>query len=82
MAGLIVASWSRLLGGILLAIDAILIVAAITMALRSGQKQVQEANADKEVVARLVREGALKQYLREIEDEKKSEAEAEKKDDA
>lgn len=71
IAGLIVAAWSRVLGGVLLALDAIFIVAAIVIALRNSQKQVKEANADKEVVARLVREGALKQVLREIEDEKK-----------
>lgn len=73
ITGLIVAGWSRVLGGILLGLDAVLIVAAIVLALRNGQKQIKEANADKEVVARLVREGALKQYLREIEDEKKAE---------
>ena len=74
IVGLVVASWNRTLGGILLVIDAVFIVAAIIIALRNSQKLVKEANADKEVVARLVREGALKQYLREIEDEKTKEA--------
>ena len=69
--GLVVAMWNRTIGGILLALDAALIVAAIVIALRNTQKIVKEADADKEVVARLMREGALKQVLREIEEEEK-----------
>ena len=71
IAGLIVGGMNRTLGGILLALDGILIVAALVIALRNGRQQEKQANDDKAVVARLVREGALKQDLREIEDETK-----------
>ena len=71
IAGLILGSVNRTGGAILLVMDGLFITAALVIALRNGREQAKEANADKEVVARLVREGALKQYLREIESEKK-----------
>jgi hypothetical protein len=67
IAGLILGAVSRVGGAILLTLDGVFIVAALVIALRNGQKQIEEANKDREVVARLVREGALKQYLRDLE---------------
>ena len=71
IAGLIVGAVNRTLGGILLVLDGVFITAALVIALRNGREQVKEADADKAVLARLVREGALKQYLREIETDAK-----------
>ena len=74
IAGLIVGSVNRTLGGILLGLDGVCIVAALVIALRNSREQVKEADADKAVVARLVREGALKQYLREIENDENADS--------
>lgn len=77
IAGLIVGPVNRVAGGLLLALDAVLIVAALTIALRESRRQAKEADDDKAVLARLAREGTLKQYLREIEETGKDEAKAE-----
>ncbi|MFO0738107.1 MAG: hypothetical protein U0270_19600 [Labilithrix sp.] len=81
IAGLMVGTVNRVAGGILLLLDGILIVAALVIALRNGREQAKEADNDKAVLARLVREGSLKQYLREIEEDEKAEPKADKSDD-
>ena len=72
IGGLILGAVHRVAGGTLLVLDAVFIVAAITVALRVSRKQATEAASDKETLARLVREGTLKQYLRDIEAERSS----------
>lgn len=69
IAGIMLGFMNRTLGGALLACDAACLVAALVIVLRNSRQEAKEANADKEVLKRLVREGALKQYLAEISEE-------------
>lgn len=48
--------------------------ARITAMHRLGRKQPKAAEDDREIVARLVREGTLKQYVRDVEAEARAAA--------
>jgi hypothetical protein len=67
IGGLIVGAVHRVAGGTLLALDGVFILAAIVLCLRVARGQAQAAQDDKRVLARLIREGTLKQYLRDLE---------------
>lgn len=69
MAGLVLGSTHRFAGGSLLALDGVLLVAAVVIALRTARAQHRADAAGKEVLARMMREGTLDQYLRELREE-------------
>lgn len=73
IGGLVIGGSNRVAGGIMLLIDGICIAVAITLALRANRQVAVQEEDDKAVLARMVREGTLKQYLRDIEDEKAAE---------
>ena len=73
IGGLVVGSSSRVLGGTLLALDGILIVAAVVVCLRTMQARAKEDDGQKELLRQMMKEGTLKQYLRDLEDEQRSE---------
>ncbi len=60
----------RPLGGVLLVLDGVLLVAAITVALRLMRKERVEEKTQKQILADMVREGTLDQYLRDIHRER------------
>jgi uncharacterized membrane protein required for colicin V production len=74
IGGLVVGSTSRVLGGGLLGLDGILIVAAVVVCLRSMKTREREDDAQKAVLRQMVQEGTLKQYLRDLEAEKNAES--------
>lgn len=76
VGGLVLGAVHRVAGGTLLVLDGVFIVIAIALCLRVGQRQAREANSDKETVARLLREGTLSHYLREVEQEQREEKRA------
>jgi hypothetical protein len=78
IGGLIVGSEARVLGGILLGIDGVCIVAAIAVSMRTWSERSREELSQKDVLRQLVKEGTLQQFLRDIEEERKA-AEVEKK---
>ena len=69
IVGLIVGAFHRVAGGTLLLLDGLFIIASVVLCVRLGKKQAKAAEDDRKVVARLVREGTLKQYLRDVEAE-------------
>lgn len=69
IGGLVVGFFNRTGGGALLVLDGFLIAAAVTICLRVGRQQSKAADGDREIVARLVREGTLKQYIKDVEAE-------------
>lgn len=77
IAGLVVGSSSRVLGGTFLGLDGVFIVAAVVMCLRTMKAREKEDDGHKQVLRQMVREGTLKQYLRDLETEESAKAEAE-----
>ena len=73
VGGLVLGAVHRVGGGTLLALDGIFITVAIVLCLRASKQQVLEANSDKATLARLLREGTLHEYLREVERERRDE---------
>ena len=71
IGGLVVGSSSRVLGGTLLALDGILIVAAVVVCLRTMRTRAKEDAGQKEVLRQMMKEGTLKQYLRDLEEEQR-----------
>jgi hypothetical protein len=56
-------------GGVMLALDGAFIVTAIVIALRVMSERAKEEAGHKQVLAQMVREGTLKQYLRDLQTE-------------
>lgn len=79
IAGLVVGGTSRVLGGGLLALDGILITAAVIVAIRTMRARAQEDEGHKAILRQMMKEGTLEQHLRDLEAEK---AAAEKSADA
>ncbi len=77
IVGLMVGSRHHTLGAVLLVLDGVCIAAAIAVALQVGRAQAKETEEDKERLARMIREGTLGQYLRDLDDEAKSAKERE-----
>jgi len=69
IAGIVVGSQHRALGAVLLGLDGVCIAAAIAIALQVGRSHAKETEDDKQMLARMIREGTLKQYLRDLDDE-------------
>jgi hypothetical protein len=69
IGGLVVGSKSRVLGGTLLALDGVLIVAAILVAIATMKARTQEDDQHKAMLRQMKNEGTLKQYLRDLEAE-------------
>lgn len=69
IAGLVVASRSRVVGGTFLGFDAILITAAIVMALFTMRANARNDDDQKALLRKMKDEGTLAQYLKDIEAE-------------
>lgn len=68
IGGLVLGSSAhRTLGGLLLCIDGLCIVIATILCLRNMRSREKEDAGHKQVLAQMIREGTLKQYLRELE---------------
>lgn len=57
----------RILGGTLLAFDGVLLLTAAVVATRSMKKAKSEEKDHKQMLRQMIREGTLKQYLRDLE---------------
>ncbi len=57
----------RPLGAVLLAIDGVLLAATVVLTVRRMRGEVEEEQTQKQVLAQMMREGTLRQYLREVE---------------
>lgn len=66
IAGLVLGARHRLGGGLLLALDGVLLVAAVVISIRGMKQASDEEDADKAVLARMVEQGTLDQYLRDL----------------
>jgi|GEM_PF-3281094 len=71
IGGLVVGSSSRVLGGTLLTLDGILIVAAVVVCVATMRARAKEDDGQKEVLRQMMKEGTLKQYLRDLEEEQR-----------
>lgn len=70
IGGLVVAVMGhRTLGGTLLALDGVLIATAIGVSLRLMRRREEEDTSQKAALAQMIREGTLKQFLRDLEAE-------------
>ncbi len=67
IAGLIVGASHRFAGGFLLVLDGVFLVAAVAICLGIARDRKKAEAGQKEVLAQMVREGTLKQYLRDLE---------------
>jgi len=67
IGGLVLGAYHRAGGATLLALDGLFIVLGIALCIRIGREQAKAEEEDKQILARLVREGTLKQYLRDVE---------------
>ena len=80
IGGLVVGSSSRILGGTLLALDGILITAAVIVCVGTMRARAKEDAGQKELLRQMMKEGTLKQYLRDLEDEQRTKRAAESDD--
>ncbi|MBX3197417.1 MAG: hypothetical protein KF894_04610 [Labilithrix sp.] len=71
IAGLALGSTSRVLGGALLGIDGLLIVVAVVMCVLTMKAREREDADEKQVLRQMLKEGTLKQYLRDLEAEER-----------
>lgn len=69
IGGLVLGSSSRVLGGLLLGLDGIFIVAAVVLCVRTMSARTQEERGHKAILRQMMKEGTLKQYLRDLEEE-------------
>ena len=69
IAGLVVGSSSRVLGGALLGLDGLLITAAVIVALATMKAHARDDDQHKAMLRQMMREGTLKQALRDLEHE-------------
>ncbi len=72
IGGLVVGSSSRILGGTLLALDGILIVGAVVVCLGTMRARTKQDAGQKELLRQMMKEGTLKQHLRDLEEEQRS----------
>lgn len=66
VAGLVVGTTDRIVGGTLLALDGGLLVGALALCLHNMKKQTSEEKGQKDVLEQMMREGTLDQFLREV----------------
>ncbi|MBX3261455.1 MAG: hypothetical protein KIS78_17665 [Labilithrix sp.] len=71
IAGLALGSTSRVLGGTLLGVDGLLIVVAVTICVVTMKAREREDANEKQVLRQMMKEGTLKQYLRDLEAEER-----------
>lgn len=74
VAGLVVGTTNRILGGTLLALDGGLLVGALALCLQNMKKQASEEKDQKDVLEQMMREGTLDQFLREVRERATAEA--------
>jgi hypothetical protein len=75
IAGLILgATQYRLVGGALLAFDGLLLAAAFVLGLRIVKTHVVEEKDDKRLLQKMIEEGTLDQYLRDLRERAQSRA--------
>lgn len=68
IVGLVLGATSfRPLGAALLAMDGALLAATVAVVVRRMRHVAQEEETHKQILAQMVREGTLRQYLRDIE---------------
>lgn len=67
IAGLIVGAHHRFAGGFLLALDGVFLASAVALCLGVARARNKAEIGQKEVLAQMIREGTLKQYLRDLE---------------
>lgn len=72
IAGLVGGSSSRMLGGTLLALAGILIACAVVVALRTMRARAEEDTSQKALLRQMMKDGTLKQHLRELEAEERA----------
>jgi hypothetical protein len=73
IAGLIVGAMGhRILGGSLLACDGVLLIVAVVIGLRSVKAAKSDESDQKQLLAQMMREGTLDQYLRDLRTEKQA----------
>jgi len=72
IGGLVVGSSSRVLGGTLLALDGTFIVAAVVICLGTMKARAKQDAGQKDVLRQMMKEGTLKQYLRDLEEEQRT----------
>jgi hypothetical protein len=66
IAGLIVGASHRAAGTILLALDGVLIVAAVAICLATFRARAKAEVAEKQILAKMMQDGTLDQYLAEL----------------
>ena len=72
----------RTLGATFLVLDGVLLVTAVVLCLRNMRGRAKEEASHKQMLAQMIREGTLNQYLRDLENEKRQqERDALNKDD-
>ncbi|MBX3205973.1 MAG: hypothetical protein KF764_12955 [Labilithrix sp.] len=71
IGGLALGSTSRVLGGALLGVDGLLIVVAVVMCVVTMKARAREDASEKQILRQMMKEGTLKQYLRDLEAEER-----------
>jgi hypothetical protein len=74
IGGLVVGSSFRVLGGTLLGLDGLFILSAVVLCLRTMKARAREDMGQKAVLRQMMKEGTLKQYLRDLEAEEHAKA--------
>lgn len=69
VAGLVLGATHRILGGTLLGLDGVLLVAALVVCMRNMSAQTREEKTQKDLLAQMLREGTLDQFLREVREQ-------------
>jgi uncharacterized membrane protein required for colicin V production len=64
----------RTLGGVLLGMDGVLLVVTVILAAQMMRGVKREEETQKDVLEKMIREGTLQQYLRDIEAKKQGDA--------
>lgn len=72
VGGLVVGAVHRVGGAVLLGADGVLLIVAVAMCIGTMREQAKADLGQKEVLAQMLREGTLKQYLRDLQDEARS----------
>ena len=74
IVGLAVGAGSRVLGGTLLVLAGLFIVGVVVLCVGSMKERVKEENGQKQALRQMMKEGTLKQFMRDIEAEKAARA--------
>lgn len=56
----------RTLGAALLVLDGVLLLTAVILAIWNGKEMAQESETEKDLLERMLREGTLKQHLKDL----------------